>query len=150
MPHPFEATVHDTPQEVFDRLADVRSYGDWLPRKGAYKGTQEVSAGPIAVGTTYVETDPMGTRHGRIAVLEAPTLLVFSQPMTMRPSLLGEIGIEVRYDLTPHDDHVHVRRTVDFAPGGPVKVAWPLVKRGFLAENRRIMRELEALGHAAR
>jgi len=41
---------------------------------------------------------------------------------------------------------VHVWRSVEFTPQGPVKLVWPLVERLFVAENRRIMRALEASG----
>ena len=144
----FETTVHDSAERVFARLADLRSYHEWLPEEGAYHGTSEISPGPIAPGTTYVETDPMGVRHGQVTALEQPTHLAFSQPMTMRPAALGSIGIEAGYEISAHGEHVHVRRSVEFTPAGPVRLVWPIVRRMFVKENERIMDALSRSGRA--
>ncbi len=138
----FDAEVRDTPERVFARLADLRAYGDWLPGSANYRGTHEISPGPVAVGTTYVEPDPFGTREGEVTELDAPRRLAFVQTMLMRPAFLGWIGIELAYELTPHADHVHVRRTVVFTPRGSTKFAWPVIRRLFRRENARIMRAL--------
>ena len=142
----FDADVRGTAEQVWSRLADLRSYDEWLPRSGAFKGTGEISPGPIAVGTTYVERDPTGVRNGRVTELSKPTGLAFSQPHTMKPAALGTIGIEARYDLTQQGDRVRVRRSVEFTPQGPVKLVFPLVERMLVAENKRIMAALEASG----
>lgn len=122
---------------------ELREYDRWLPRSAAFKGTTEISAGPIAVGTTYVERGPLGIRHGRLTELERPTRLNFEQPMTMRPRLFGVIGIRVFHTLTPGIDSVHLLRRIELSPQGLVKLAVPLVLNTFRAENQRMIAILQ-------
>ena len=143
----FERTVHDTPERVYQRIIDLRAYGEWLPKSSAYRGTEAISPGPIEVGTTFVERDPTGVRRGRVAELDKPRRGVFSQHLTPRPALLGGVDIKQTYELTPHGDHVHVKRTVEFTPTGPLTVVFPLMQKLFLKENERIMDALEKSGH---
>jgi uncharacterized protein YndB with AHSA1/START domain len=62
----FETDVAANIERVFMLLAELRDYDRWLPRSSAFKGTSEISDGPIALGTTYVEPGPLGVRHGRV------------------------------------------------------------------------------------
>lgn len=142
----FERTVHGSAEDVYARIVDLRAYGDWLPKSAAYRGTEEISPGPMAVGTTFVERDPTGVRRGRVAELTAPRRVVFTQHLTPRPALLGGVDIEQTYELTPHEDHVHVRRTVAFTPQGALKVVFPVMQKLFVKENERIMDALEESG----
>jgi hypothetical protein len=86
---------------VFSLIVELRDYGRWLPNSSAYHGTLEISDGPIRVGTTYIEPGPLGTRIGRVTKLIRPTTLNFEQPMTMKPSVLGVIGICLFHTISP-------------------------------------------------
>ena len=93
----WETTIRASAELVFSLLADLRDYDRWLQRSSAFHGTNEISAGPIAVGTTYVEPGPFGVRHGKVTEFISPIRLSFEQPMTMKPKALGVIGIRHRF-----------------------------------------------------
>jgi hypothetical protein len=139
----WESDIAADADEVFSLLVELRDYHRWLPRSSAYHGTMEISDGPIRLGTTYVEPGPLGTRFGRITKLVRPTALDFEQPMTMRPSLLGVIGICLFHTISPQAESAHLVRRLVLSPRGPVKLAAPLVVRAFTAENERMMQALK-------
>ena len=139
----FEADIAAGAERVFALLADLRDYAQWLPTSSSFHGTTEISDGPIGVGTTYVERSPLGVRHGVVTVLVRPTRLDFEQPMTLRPRLLGSIGIRLSHTLTPAAGAVHLLRRLDIEPRGPVTLLMPLVLSAFRAENQRMMRTLK-------
>lgn len=138
----WEADIAATADEVFSYLVELRDYGRWLPRSSAYHGTLEISDGPIALGTTYIEPGPFGTRVGRITRLVRPTELDFEQPMTMKPAFLGVLGIRLFHTITAHPGSVHLVRRLELSPRGPVKIAGPLIVRAFTAENERMISAL--------
>jgi len=139
----WETAIRACAERVFALLADLRDYDRWLPGSSAFRGTSSISAGPIGVGTTYVEPGPLGVRHGRVTEFVPPKRLAFEQPMTLRPNAMGTIGIRLFMNLTPGTDGVHLRRELQLNPQGPVKLIMPLVLRGFRAENERMLRVLK-------
>jgi uncharacterized protein YndB with AHSA1/START domain len=144
----FEADIRASAERVFSLLIDLRNYDRWLPRSSAFHGTTKISDGPIEVGTRYVEPAPLGTRQGVVTGAVRPTLLNFEQPMTLRPRVLGVIGIRLFHTLTPAADSVHVLRRLELAPRGPVALVMPLVTNPFRAENERMMKALKAFAES--
>jgi uncharacterized protein YndB with AHSA1/START domain len=130
-------------EHIFDTIADLRGYDRWLSSSSAFKGTTEISPGPLAVGTTYVETAPNGVRRGTVVEFDPPTQVTFHQPMTMKPSLLGVIDIHVGYTLTPTETGVRVSRLTTVELGWPLRLLQPVVLRQFRREGRRTMAALE-------
>ncbi len=96
----FSADIQAPADSVFSLLAELRDYARWLPTSSAYRGTQRISDGPIGLGTTYVEQSPLGVRHGIVTAFEPPCRLDFEQPMTLRPRIIGVIGIRLAHRLT--------------------------------------------------
>jgi uncharacterized protein YndB with AHSA1/START domain len=139
----WEVDIRASAERVFSLLSELRDYDRWLPRSAAFKGTTQISEGPIVAGTTYVERSPFGTRNGKLTELVPPTRLNFEQPMTMRPRIFGVIGIRLFHTLTPGVDTVHVLRLLQLSPRGPVRFVMPLVVRGFRAENERMIKALK-------
>jgi uncharacterized protein YndB with AHSA1/START domain len=139
----WETEIRARADVVFSLLAELGDYDRWLPRSMAFHGTTHISEGPIGVGTTYIEAGPLGTRHGKVTKFERPTQLDFEQPMTLRPEVLGVIGIRLFHTLTQGSDSVHVLRVVQLSPRGSVKLVMPLVVRAFRAENDRMLRMLK-------
>jgi uncharacterized protein YndB with AHSA1/START domain len=140
----FERDIQADAGCVFSMLVELRRYDEWLPRSSAFHGTSEISPGPISVGTTYVEEGPFGVRRGTVTRLVRPTELDFDQPMTLRPHVLGAIGIRLFHRLTAATGAVHVLRRLELAPGGPAKLLTPLLVKAFRSENERIMKILKA------
>jgi uncharacterized protein YndB with AHSA1/START domain len=117
----FEAEIRSSAERVFSLLAELRDYNRWLPGSSAFHGTVSISEGPIAVGTTYVEPGPLGTRHGVVTAMDRPTRLAFEQPMTLKPPFLGVIGIKLFHTLTPKRSSVHLLLALQLWPRGPVR-----------------------------
>ncbi|MGH6817159.1 MAG: SRPBCC family protein [Methylovirgula sp.] len=145
----WEADIRASAERVFWLLAELRDYDRWLPRSSAFRGTNNISDGPIAVGTTYIEPGPFGVRHGKVTEFAPPNRLCFEQPMTVKPEALGIIGIRLFHTLTPRLDTVHLRRELQLEPHGPVKFAMPLVVLAFRVENARMMKMLKAFAESA-
>ena len=140
----WEADIRASAERVFSLLAELRDYDRWLPRSSSFKGTNNISEGPIGVGTTYIEPGPFGVRHGKVTEFVPPTRLSFEQPMTMKPQALGVVGIRLSHTLTPGVDSVHLLRALQIEPQGPVKFALPFVMLAFRAENARMIKTLKA------
>lgn len=144
----FEIEIAADPDRVFSLLAGLRDYDRWLPGSGVFRGTSSISPGPIAVGTTYVETSPFGVRNGRVTAFDPPHRLDFEQPMTLHPALLGTIGIRLFHELAAIGNNTQVRRRLELDPRGPVRGFMPIVARMFAAENRRMLLKLKAAAEA--
>lgn len=145
----WETDIRATAERIFSLLADLRDYDRWLPPSAAFRGTHEISEGPIGIGTTYVEPGPFGVRHGRVTEFAPPTRLCFEQPMTARPAALGVIGIHLVHTLARGAAGVRLSRTLRLEPRGPVRIATPLIVRAFRAENERMMAALKAYAEKA-
>jgi uncharacterized protein YndB with AHSA1/START domain len=139
----WETEIRASAERVFSLLVELRDYDHWLPRSASFRGTIEISQGPIAVGTTYVEPGPLGTRYGRLTELVRPMRLNFEQPMTMKPRALGEIGIQLFHTLTPDAGSVRLLRVLELSPRGPVSLVMPVAVRLFRSENDRMMMALK-------
>jgi hypothetical protein len=145
----FERVMRASAERVFALFADLRDYDLWLPRSAAFHGTTSISEGPIGVGTTNVEQSPFRVRHGTLTRMISPTELDFEQPMTLRPAILGGIGIKLFHRLTPQTDCVHLLRRLELTPHGPAALLTPIVTRAFRAENERLMNTLKTVAEGA-
>ena len=93
---------------VFDILADLEAYREWLPIGAMYRGTTLLGDGPIAAGRRYEDRSARGTLVGQIVTFDPPRRLAFSQGAR----LLGiGVTIEVTYDLTEVEGQTELRRT---------------------------------------
>jgi uncharacterized protein YndB with AHSA1/START domain len=140
----YETDVAASAEKIFDAIVDLRGYDRWLTESSAFRGTTEISPGPLAVGTTYAEPAPTGTRNGTVTELEPPTRVTFHQPMTMKPRVLGVMDITLRYTLTPSEASTRVRRASTFTLPWQLKLGRAYVVRQFRAEHERVMLALKA------
>ena len=146
-----EETVIDAPiEEIFAAIVDFRGYDRWLVKSSVFEGITEISADPIALGTTWSERGPNGVRYGTVTEFEPPTRVIFRQPMTMTPRFLGVIDITVRIDLTQAPMSVHVRRVVTIGIPWPLKLVQPLVVRQFRGESGRTLQALKRFAERRR
>ena len=80
--------------EVFERLADLPRYGEWMHRTGLFRACSLTSEVPIREGSTYVDSTRMGRFDGQVIEFVPPTRIAFKEtlrwfgsPMTQaRPS----------------------------------------------------------------
>ena len=94
----FEADILASADRVFSLLADLRDYDRWLPASAAFRGTVRISDGPIAVGTTYLEPGPFGTRRGVVTAMDLPSLDEFVRSMYTDNFDKDGLVIDVRFN----------------------------------------------------
>jgi uncharacterized protein YndB with AHSA1/START domain len=139
-----ETEITCPPERIFAAIVDLRGYDRWLNRSASFAGITDISSDPITTGTAFVESEPRGVRHGTIAELRPPTRVTFHLPMTMKPRLLGVIGIDVTYALAPTGDSTHLDRVVTLTIPWPLKLVQPMVVRQFRREGERTLLALKA------
>jgi len=140
---PSEADIRCPAETVFDLITDFRGQDRWLAKSSAFRGTNEISSDPVALGTTYREPGPFGVRNGTVTEFERPVKITFRQPMTMRLHA-GTVDVTLRYTLTPGPGSTHVARVVTIAVPGPLRVIQPVLVRAFRAESGRTLLALKA------
>jgi hypothetical protein len=139
-----EADIGCAAQRIFDVITDLRGQGSWLSQSSSFKGTEDISAGPVAKGTTYREPGPLGVRDGVITEFDPPTTVTFHQPMALRLRA-GVLDITLRYTLTPHGPNAtHVRRVCSLSLPAHLKMFSPVFVRAFRAESGRTLESLKA------
>jgi hypothetical protein len=139
-----EADIGCAADRIFDLITDLRGQGSWLSQSSAFKGTENISTGPVTKGTTYREPGPLGVRDGVVTEFERPTVVTFHQPMTLKLHA-GALDITVRYTLTPHGrEATHVRRVCSLTLPAHLKVFAPVFVRAFRAESGRTLESLKA------
>jgi uncharacterized protein YndB with AHSA1/START domain len=143
---PCEADIHCAADIIFDLVIDLRGQERWLGKSSSFRGTHEISSGPVALGTTYREPGPFGVRHGEVVEFQRPTAVAFHQPMTGRFNT-GTIDVLMRYALTPRDDTTHVRRVVTIEIPRSLRLFQPVLVRAFAHESRRTLLALKAYAH---
>ena len=140
----YETEIHCPAEKIFDVIVNLRDYDRWLTTSKSFRGTTEISSDPVTLGTTYIESEPTGVRHGTVTEFQPPTQVTFHQPMSMKPHFLGIIDIHLRYTLTPTAALTHVRRVCTLTIHWPLKLAQPLIVRQFRTENGRTLLALKA------
>ena len=133
-----------SPEVVFDLICDLHGYDRWLPSDGDYEGTSEISPGPVATGTTYVERSRRGVRRGIVIALARPDVVAFRQPMTLRPRLLGTIESTVSMSFAPTATGVRVTRTVELGVPRRLSLVRSLVVGRYARESERMLTALKA------
>ncbi len=140
---PSEADIRCPAETIFDLITDFRGQDRWLAKSSAFRGTNEISSDPVALGTTYREPGPFGVRNGTVTEFERPVKITFRQPMTMRLHA-GTVDVTLRYTLTPGPGSTHVARVVTIAAPGPLKLIQPVLVRAFRVESGRTLLALKA------
>ncbi len=139
---PSEAEINCSAERVFDLIADLRGQVAWLSPSSSFKGTADISGGPVRLGTTYRETAPLGVRTGVVTEFDRPTRITFQQPMTLKMRA-GVLGITVRYVLTPHGPITHVSRVSTLDVPGRLAVVTPVIVRASRVESARTVAALK-------
>lgn len=138
-------TVDAPVGEVFDRLADIGGYGDWMPKRGSLlRHTQQTSPGPVGLGTTYVDEMSVETSPGEVVEFERPTTLVFHW---WDASSRGKVKVEgwpgYRLEASgPRTTVVHHHARM--AAYGMQRLAMPLYRRLALRERTVVIEALQA------
>ncbi|MCA9704578.1 MAG: SRPBCC family protein [Myxococcales bacterium] len=141
----FDARIPASPEEVFDRLADLGHYDRWLPSSAAFGGLEALSESPVRAGTTYRDRGPAATWQGRVTACERPERLTFVQTTALRLGILpARMAIEIEYRLRASSGGGSALRR-HYALRGPWYL-WPArarLREQTLPENLRILELLE-------
>jgi carbon monoxide dehydrogenase subunit G len=112
-------TIHRSPQEVFDYLADFENVPEW---NYAVVQTRKTSEGPIGVGTTYQQTRSLPSQSE-----ESFQVTKFESGRTL--AIHGDLGPftgTLSYQLEPVDDGTLLTNSADLEARGLMKLAAPL------------------------
>lgn len=143
----FETNVEAPIEDVFERVADMPHYKDWLPNSNAFGGTKDVSPYPVQLGTHYLDYGPQGERPGVVNFFDRYTKLGFRHTMLVNNLGLNlNTDIQIIYQFQDVDaKSTVVKRQLIMTITGPKRsmLAVPFVKLAFVRENRRIMRALK-------
>jgi uncharacterized protein YndB with AHSA1/START domain len=143
------ARIRGSAEDTFEAITDLRGYGRWLDGSADYTGTVDITPGPVGIGTKYVERSRLGVRQGAITAFRAPELVVFHQPMSLRPRVFGVIDIVVTYSLDQVGENVDLKRNVEITFPPALKPFARLVLARFRRESERTVRALKAFVEAA-
>jgi uncharacterized protein YndB with AHSA1/START domain len=122
-------------ERVFALIADLANYPRWLPPSGLYGATTEVSATPVALGTTY-EDGKQAKLHGRVTDFRPPVAIAFHQEARL---LFSRLSIDIVYGLEPLGAGTRVYRTTTPRLSGLLAPLGPVVARSIRAENLRTL-----------
>ena len=110
-------------------------------------GTSEIEPYPVRLGTTYLDSGPLGQRPGSVTEYDPPKHIAFHHTMLLKKGLLtGNVEVNVRYTFEPVEHATNVIRALDLTIEMPwyLKLVEPLVLRAFRKENERLMAELKS------
>ena len=142
----FNANINAPIKDVFERIADMPNYKDWLPNSSAFGGTKDVSPYPVQLNTHYLDYGPQGERPGVVNFYEQYSKLGFRHTMLITNLGLNlDTDIQIIYHFQDNNGITSVERQLAMTITGSKfsMLAVPLVKMAFIRENRRIMRALK-------
>jgi uncharacterized protein YndB with AHSA1/START domain len=126
---------------VFDLLADLPRYADWMHHDGLFRRCTPTSEPPVHQGTTYRDSTRMGTFEGEVTVYEAPTRLAFHETLRWFGSPMSEARPE--YLLEPDGEATIVHHVAVGELHGPMRLMKPVAGRMARRERSRTLRSLE-------
>jgi uncharacterized protein YndB with AHSA1/START domain len=135
----FTIDVTSPIERVFELLADLPNYPQWLPPSGLY-ATTVVSETPIRLGTTYLDRSKQGPLQGRVTEYQPPHVLGFHQEAQWA---LGRLSIDIHYHLEPLDGITRVHRTTAPQLSGALALLGPVVIRSIRRENQRTLARMK-------
>jgi uncharacterized protein YndB with AHSA1/START domain len=148
----FTTQVQGSPEMVFDLVADMPNYGQWLPDSAAFRGTVNVKPYPVRLGTTYLDAGPV-EKPGRVTEYEPPKHISFHHTVQLRQGLLKtDVDARIRYTFEPKKEGTFVDRrlVLRFDLNGIPRLALPLIVFGFRRENNRTLAALKRYVEALR
>ena len=139
----FEArTVIRRPaSEVFERLADLPGYRQWMHRDGVFGGTDLTSALPVRSGTTYVDRTRMGRFVGEVTEHVPSTRLAFSETFSIFGHSLTQA--RPRYLLEVDGDSTVVHHTAEAELYGVARAFKPVAARIVTRERSHTLASLK-------
>jgi uncharacterized protein YndB with AHSA1/START domain len=147
----FTAQIAGPPEVVFDLVADLPSYGRWLPDSSAFGGVVNVTPYPVRLGTTYLESGAI-EKPGAVTEFDRPKRIGFRHTVMIRRPIKTDVEARIRYRFEPSQGGTAVLRELDLTIElrGPLKLLRPALLWGFRKENLRTMACLKRYVEAQR
>jgi len=137
----YELVVGRATSEVFDVLAAVDRYHEWLPPSKMYVRTE--LTGEMGQGCEYVDHHSGGgSMSGVVHIYEPPTRIGFRQE---RRIAFGRAVIRVEYTLKSDGAGTHILRHHAFDTSLHLRPGEWIFKKRLVAENERVMHALAKL-----
>jgi uncharacterized protein YndB with AHSA1/START domain len=127
--------------EVFDRLADIDHYRDWMHRTGLFRRSRLTSAAPARAGSTYTDWTRMGTYQGSVTEFVPSTRLGFSEAFTIFGKRLSVA--RPSYVLEVDGDSTIVHQVAVGELYGPMRLMKPMAVLMARWERGRTVRSLQ-------
>lgn len=141
----FERRVQAPPERVFEVLADLASYKEWLPPSDVFVGLKPRDDGPLRQGSRYLDITKAGATPGEVTVHDPPHRITFVEGVS-KP--LMRFSVEIAYRLEPVDGGTRVVRTVRMTSSFPVTLVEPFLAPRMKKESNRILEALARRVHA--
>lgn len=141
----FAIVVNRPVEAVFQLIADLPHYGQWLPSAGAFSAVSTVSDNPIKLGTTYVDNGTSTVMQGQITVFEPPNRITFRQNARFQRFIFsGGLHVQIQYTLAATNSGTQVKRDTTVEVLRILKLLQPVVLRTIRKENERILQKMKA------
>ena len=137
----FETVIQRPIEDVFNLIADLPHYGEWLPPSNLYGNVTQYTGMPVGRGTQYVDQGKLTRMTGRVTAFAAPKHITFQQSTV---SMLGALEVEIRYTLESAGDSTRVIRQVDVRPGGAFGLIQGRLLKSITQESERILAAMKA------
>ena len=129
----FSTDIQRPPDVVFNLIADLTNYHQWLSPSKIYAATRDITKSPVMLGTTYRDNNTM---YGKVIAYQPPTLITFRQS-TKNPGL----DITIRYELSAGNtgSETHLVRTATVATRRLFRLFQLIAVSGIRQENERLL-----------
>ena len=126
--------------EVFERLADLPSYGRWMHRTGLFRRCAQISESPVRKGTTYLDATRMGTFEGEVTEFAPPSRIAFRETLSWFGTQMTQARPE--YSLEEDEEATVVHHIAVGELFGWMRVMKPAAALMAKAERTRTLKSL--------
>lgn len=127
--------------EAFDCLSDISGFRDWMPKKGLYRDSAQISEEEAQKGTTYYDRSIMGKLKGVIVAFDRPTEIEYHQKL--RWFGIPVIESRPRYVLEATENGTRLHHNGEVRLFGLFGLFKSLAKKLAWSERRRVVKALK-------
>lgn len=128
-------------EDVFQQLADIDGYREWMSREGLFRDTGKVSEGPTEQGTVFYDQARFGRLCGVVTEFDSPNKIAFRQVLRRNDKPVFES--RPSYTLKAVGNGTSVRHTAEGELRGPYKLLEPIIYPVARSERERVLDSLE-------
>ena len=129
-------------EEVFEQLADIDGYRDWMSREGLFRDSGKMSEGPTEEGTSFYDQARFGRLRGVVTELDSPNRIAFRQVLRRDDKPVFES--RPSYTLKAVGNGTSVRQTAEGELRGMYKLLEPVIYPIARSERKRVLDSLES------